>query len=310
MSDIAIVGNINADVIARSVVDVPAPGTERVVDSIELRVGGAAANCALCLAALGVTSELVGSVGDDAVGRLLLDELVRGGVQVRSVTVSPGATGISIAAEAEHRDRSFLIALGSMQDFFRRSIPDHALSARRVLVCGYFLLPALRGELRALLGEVKARGGETLLDTGWDPGGWSAEARDEVLGLLPWVDVFLPNEAEAAAVTGEREVLDAARFLQATSGGWCVVKRGRHGALASGPEALEFRVEAPTVEALDTTGAGDAFNAGILRGRAEGWTWAKTVSFATTLASSVVSRPSRHRYPGRGELDRAPKQRP
>jgi sugar/nucleoside kinase (ribokinase family) len=302
MNGITIIGNINADIIARPVAALPAPGTEQTIESIELRVGGAGAIAALCLAGLGSTAELVGSVGDDALGRLLLEELLRGGVPVKSIAVS-GETGICIATEAADRDRSFLIAPGSPCQFSLPQIPDRAVSAQRLLVCGYFLLPALRyGGAGTLLQRARARGDETFLDTGWDPDGWTAETRNEVLGLLAWVDVFLPNEAEAMAIAGEPDVHNAVRALQARSGRWCIVKRGPKGSMAVGPGGTQFAIMAPAVQVADTTGAGDAFNAGILQARSEGRPWDEAIGFATLLASTVVSRPSRDRYPKRHEL--------
>jgi len=305
MTDVSIIGNINADVIARPVDRLPPPGTERTVESIELRVGGAAAIAALCLAALGVSPELVGSVGDDPVGKLLLEQLVAGGVSVEGVTVTPGTTSICIATETKDQDRSFLIAPGSHQPLSTHRIPDSALSAGYVLVCGYFLLPALRGAVAAILREVRAQDGETFLDTGWDPGGWSSETKGEVLGLLPWVDAFLPNELEVTTIAGEQDVCDAGWALQARSGSWCIIKRGSGGSSALGPGRRELAVAAPAVDALDTTGAGDAFNAGILWARVNRWPWEEAASFATRLASTVVSRPSHDRYPGWDDLRRA-----
>jgi sugar/nucleoside kinase (ribokinase family) len=302
MTDVSIIGNINADVIARPVDSLPPPGTERTIESIELRVGGAAAITALCLAALGVSPKLVGSVGDDPVGKLLLDQLVAGGVPVEGVAVTPGTTSICIATETKHQDRSFLIAPGSHQAFSIDQVPDGALSARCVLMCGYFLMPALRSGVTAILREVKARGGETFLDTGWAPSGWSPETKGEVLGLLPGVDAFLPNELEATAIADEQDPSAAGWVLQAGSGGWCIIKRGSDGSLALGPGRCEFAVAAPAVDALDTTGAGDAFNAGVLWARMNRRPWEEAVSFATQLASTVVSRPSDDRYPGWDDL--------
>jgi len=302
MTDVSIIGNINADVIARPVDSLPPPGTERTVESIELRVGGAAAITALCLAALGVSPKLVGSVGDDPVGRLLLEQLVAGGVPVEGVAVMPGTTSICIATETRHQDRSFLIAPGSHQALSIDRIPGGALSARCVLLCGYFLMPALRSAVAAILREVRAEGGETLLDTGWDPGGWSPETKGEVLGLLPRVDAFLPNELEVTALAGEQNVSDAGWDLQARSGGWCIIKRGSDGSLALGPGRCELAVAAPAVDALDTTGAGDTFNAGILWARMNRRPWEEAASFATRLASTVVARPSHDRYPGWDDL--------
>jgi argininosuccinate lyase len=172
-----------------------------------------------------------------------------------------------------------------------------------VVVCGYFLIPALRGGGAVqLLKEVRARGGETLLDTGWDPDGWPPAAKNEVMDLLQWVSVFVPNESEALAITGEASADQAARVLQKRSGGWCIVKRGAQGAVGAGPGRARFAVAAPQVSVIDTTGAGDAFNAGIVRARMEGRPWQEAARFATLLASTVVSRPSHDRYPRLADL--------
>lgn len=301
MTQVSIIGNTNADIVARPVPALPAAGTEQVIDSIEFRVGGAGAITALCLAALGIRAELLGCVGDDPIGRVLLDQLREAGVQVDGIAVR-GATGICIATEAAMRDRSFLIAPGSVREFALSQVHDRTFRSRLVLLCGYFLVPALRDGAASILRRVRECGGETLLDTGWDPDGWPAAAREAVLELLPWVSVFAPNEAEAVAITNERSALRAARSLQERSGGWCIIKRGAQGSLAVGPDHAEISVTAPQVNVLDTTGAGDAFNAGLISARLADMPWDGAVPFATVLASTVISRPSRNRYPRPDEL--------
>ena len=114
--------------------------------------------------------------------------------------------------------------------------------------------------------------------------------------------VSAPNEAEAGAVTGERSLSLAAQALQRRSSGWVVVKLGPRGCLARGPDGVELRTTAPAVPASDTTGAGDAFNAGLLYALAAEWGWERALEFATRLASTVVSRASGHRYPTLDEV--------
>ena len=298
MSSIALIGNVNADLIVSPVAELPPPGAERSVDSIEARVGGAAANTALALARLGVRPRLVGCVGDDAFGRFVHDELAAAGLADDLVLLPGAPTGICLAFEAPGRDRAFLTALGSLAAFTATLVPAEALRARFVLLCGYFLLPALRGEpARALLGAARAAGATTLLDCGDDLAGWPAETRAEIGGLLPVVDVFLPNEAEAVALTGEDDPLAAARALQRVSGGVVVVKLGPRGCLALFRDGAVERVAAPPVKVRDTTGAGDAFNAGLLFALGEGREWPAALSFAVRLASTVVARPSAVRHP-------------
>jgi sugar/nucleoside kinase (ribokinase family) len=121
-----------------------------------------------------------------------------------------------------------------------------------------------------------------------------------VLGLLPSVDVFLPNEVEAFAIVGSEadvgDAGDAARALQAASGGWVVVKLGPRGCIAAGPDGAELAVPAPTGSVADTTGAGDAFNAGLVHALAFGADWPDALTAATQFATTIISRPSNERY--------------
>jgi argininosuccinate lyase len=161
----------------------------------------------------------------------------------------------------------------------------------------------MRGDAaRQLLRRAHDNGATTLFDAGWDLDDWPEPARREVTDLLPLVDVFLPNEAEATALTGEKDPFASACALQGISGGWVVVKRGAAGCVAAGPDGAELTAPAPPVDVTDTTGAGDAFNAGLLHALARDLGWEEALTFATRVASTVVSRPSADRYPTLDEL--------
>jgi len=301
-----VIGNVNVDLIVRAD-GLPPPGQERVVDDVDCRVGGAAANAALAMEALGVTPWLVGCVGDDHFGRFLRDELASRGL-ADHVTVLPGRpTGVSIAVGSADRDRSFLLGLGVLAAFDLDSIPREALEQPFVLLTGSFTLPALRGEPTAeLLRTVRASGGRTLLDTGWDPDGWSAATKEGIRALLPLVDVFLPNDLEAATLAETADAEAAAHELRARSGGAVVVKRGAQGAFAVGPNGEELSVEATPVSVVDTVGAGDAFDGALLVALSQGRTFGDAVRFATEVGSAVVSRPSADRYPTPTEIGYRP----
>ncbi len=110
--------------------------------------------------------------------------------------------------------------------------------------------------------------------------------------------MFLPNEAEARALSGCPDTRQAARALQADSGRWVVVKLGARGCLAVGPDETELTARAPAVIAADTTGAGDAFNAGLVHALSEGVDWPQALASATRFASAIIARPpgERHRW--------------
>jgi sugar/nucleoside kinase (ribokinase family) len=292
LASISVIGNVNVDVILSPVEALPPPGHEWHVDRAEVRTGGAAANTAMALAALGASPRLVGSVGDDRLGQLLLEDLAGVGVNTRDVATEDGSsTGVSIAFEGPGRDRSFLLGLGSLGRFDGRSVAPGVLDADLVLVCGYFDLPAMRrGGTQRLLEGVREARGATLFDAGWDPGGYEPSARREVLDLLPLVTIFVPNELEASALARESDPEAAAASLQEASGGWVIVKLGPDGCVGAGPDGSRIRVSAPIVDALDTTGAGDAFNGVLAAGLAAGLDLEDAARRAVDAASASVRR--------------------
>jgi sugar/nucleoside kinase (ribokinase family) len=302
-SRFTVVGNANADLVAWPVSELPEPGGDLVIDRLGLRVGGAAANAALALAALGTPPLLVAAVGDDLLGRFVHAELERVGV-AEGVQVLPSEpTGISIGLEGPERDRTFITYQGCLATFDGSLVPDHAFERPYFLISGYFALPSLRGApARRLLERAAAGGATRLLDPDIDSDGWSAAAREELAALLPLVDVFLPNEHEAAGLAGRTDPEAAAAHLQARSGGWVIVKCGRDGCIGVGPGGARLAVPAVPATAPDTTGAGDAFDAALMHALASGATMEEAAAFAVRYASAVIQRPSDDRHPGLDEL--------
>jgi sugar/nucleoside kinase (ribokinase family) len=302
-SSISVIGNIQLDVLASPVSALPTPGGDTVVERIAVRTAGAAGNVSLALAALGVQHRLFGTVGDDDAGRWVISELERLGLE-KDIRIVPGeATGISIALEAPERERSFLTAHGVLSTYGITDLPSDAWESDLVLLTGYFSLPGLRGEgSLKILQNAKTMGAQTFFDTGWDPEEWAGDAANEVLAMLPHVDVFLPNEPEAFALTGETDAASAAAALTDHCRGWVVVKLGSRGLLATGPSGAQLTIDAPAVKAIDTTGAGDSLAAGLLASLADGHDVASALATGVRVASTVVGRDSHRRYPTRQEL--------
>lgn len=279
------------------------PGGDTVIERIEVRTAGAAGNVALALAALGVQHRLFGAIGDDDAGRWILSELERLGLD-KDIKIVPGkTTGISIALEAPHRERAFLTAHGVLSTYGITDVPPDAWEADLVLLTGYFSLPGLRGDgSLEILQKAKATGARTFFDTGWDPEEWAGAAASEVLAMLAHVDVFLPNESEAFALTGETDAAAAAAALTDLCSGWVVVKLGSRGLLAAGPNGAQLTIDAPAVKVIDTTGAGDSLAAGLLASLADGHDVASALATGVRVASTEVGRASHRRYPTRREL--------
>ena len=298
-----VVGNVQMDVVASPVLGLPLPGGDDIVDTIAVRPAGAAGNVSLALAALGVRHRLFGAVGDDQAGLWVADDLRRRGLADDLQTVAGHDTGISIALEAPDRERAFLTAHGVLSSYGEQDLPADAVEADLVLLTGYFSMPGLRGAgTRTLLERARALGATTAFDTGWDPEDWSGDAAAEILSMLPLVDIFLPNEPEAAALTGTSDMDKAQTILREHCAGWIVVKRGPSGVVATGPDGERLTIPAPPVVAVDTTGAGDSLAAGMLADLSEERDMSEALVTGVRVASTVVGRSSRNRYPSLDEL--------
>jgi argininosuccinate lyase len=295
---VTVIGCVQADVVMSPVTDLPSPGGTLLAEQMTVRVGGAGANAALASVETGMETRLIGCIGDDQLGGWMREQLAPAGLADELVVLAGETSGLTVALESPTRDRTFLTYLGVNAQWNAGMIPDDALRCENLLLCDYFVAPSLRGEAaRRLLDTARSRGARTFFDTTWDPEGFSGKTRAEVRELLPSVDVFLPNEVEACALAdGTGDAAGAARVLQSQSGGWVVVKLGPRGCVAVGPDGVEIAVPAPAVAVADTTGAGDAFNAGLVASLARGAGWHEAVTVATHFATTIVARPSDHRY--------------
>jgi sugar/nucleoside kinase (ribokinase family) len=268
--DLLVIGDCNPDVLVLGDDVAPAFGQqEKLVDSMSLVVGGSASITAVAAARLGLRVALVAAIGDDAAGHFMLAELGRAGVDTTVMAVrAESPTGMTVAL-SRGDDRAILTAAGAIGTLTPADVPANLLPrARHVHVSSYFLLERSLGPgLAALLADARAAGASTSLDTNWDPAGtWGA---DFFPGVLAQTDLLLPNEAEALRIAGTTALPEAIASLT-KAGGAIAVKLGARGALyASGPQ--QYVATPPPVAAVDTTGAGDCFNAGLLAGLLNGF---------------------------------------
>jgi sugar/nucleoside kinase (ribokinase family) len=258
--DLLVIGDANPDLILTGDVDPAFGQVERLVDAALLTVGGSAAIMAIGAARLGLRVAFCGVVGDDPFGRFLRDELGRRGVDVAGLAVDPSRpTGVTVVL-ARRDDRAILTHLGTIRGLTVDRIDRRLLErARHVHVASFFLQPPLAVGLPSLFDGVRSRGGTTSIDPNWDPAeAWDGGLRE----VLPRTDVFLPNATEVACVAGADGLEEAVRILAAEAR-IVVAKAGPDGAVAAEGDRL-LRAPAPPVDAIDTTGAGDAFDAGFL----------------------------------------------
>jgi len=267
--DLVVVGDCNPDVLVLGDDVTPSFGQqEKLVEGISMVVGGSAAITAVAAARLGLSVGLVAAVGADPAGEFLLGQLSREGVSTEAVAVRDGVpTGMTVAL-SRGAYRAILAALGAVASLTAQDVPAMLLTrARHVHISSYFLLERSLGPgLAAMLATARAAGATTSLDTNWDPA--EKWGDDRLYASLAQTDVLLPNETEALRIAGAPTLPAAAAALTA-AGPRLVVKLGERGALCV-DGAVWRRVALPPVSPVDSTGAGDCFNAGLIGGLLRG----------------------------------------
>ncbi len=267
--DVVCLGILVADVIARPVDGLPSSGSLALVDEIGVHGGGCALNTASALVALGLEAAVVGKVGDDPLGDVLLGLLDERGVGRDGVLCDASvATSASVVLVDSTGERTFLHVPGANGALAEDELDPELLYAGRALhLAGALVLEALDGEpLARIAAEARRRGLLTSLDTVWDP----TSRWHRLEPSLPHLDLVSTSLAEGRAASGEDEPAEITAWFRARGAREVALTMGGAGCYVAG-DGFEGQIEAPSVAAVDGTGAGDAFAAGLLYGKLAGW---------------------------------------
>ena len=265
----------------------PSLGQEILASGLHIVMGSSSAICAVGMTRLGAKVDFLGKVGVDYYGDFVTDELRRLGVGTADV-IHDGAvrTGVTISLTYPD-DRAMItypgcIPLLRLEDINTSILPRYS----HLHVGSYFLRQRLQVGLPELFRQARHAGLTISLDTGCDPDGKWGD--DDLLTLLRHVDIFLPNEDEAHSIARVGGTEKALRKL-AKRTRLVVVKCGASGAMSLRDGQI---VHSPAfqVNVIDTTGAGDVFNAGFLYARiVEGRTMPDALRFANACGAIAVT---------------------
>ena len=292
MRPLAVIGNVNVDLIVGPVAPWPKAGTETVVDHDDLRVGGQAGNTALAWQALGIDFDIAANLGDDQFGRWLREAF---GGRAQKWPVRTEGTTLSVGMTHPDGERTFFTTRGHLPRFSLADVlsvlDGNRLSGGYALLCGSFLTEDLTRDYGAFFDWAEAHGIAVALDTGWPIDGWSEANCAAARGWLSRCELALFNEVETTTLAGLANPAEAARKIRRGMKGEAtvVVKRGPDGAIAIGADGGLIEVPAPRVTVVDTIGAGDVFNAAFLAALAQGRPPRDCLSAAVLVASRAIS---------------------
>lgn len=280
--EVLVVGSINVDLVVRAA-QLPAPGQSVSGGVFAQFHGGKGANQAVAAARAGATVTMVGAVGDDEYGRGALADLESEGVDVSRVAVMSGeSSGLALIAVDERGANQIVVAPGANAALGAAAV-EQALS-------GFEPRPGSVAVLSFELGDdaivaaarfAAAREMRLLVNP--------APARRLPAPLVAQAPIMLPNEGEAATMTGMSNPRAAAHALATTTNAPVIVTLGAAGALICEPGGAQENLPAPKVEVVDTTGAGDAFVGALAAHLAAGTTLREAAAAAVQAASKSVT---------------------
>jgi sugar/nucleoside kinase (ribokinase family) len=283
----AVVAGVHVlDVLVRPVDEIPEGQGGELVDQIRITAAGSGGGTALVLAKLGADVRSAGAIGHDAVGQMLVSLLERDGVDtsllVRREDVQTSATVLPIRPNGE---RPALHVIGANATFGPGDIPTEAFQGISHLHIG--APEFMGGEAAAeLLSRAHAAGAVTSADI-LAPGDQASQLVEWIAPLFPELDYLLPNDEQVLGLTGESEIEAGCRALVARGIGCVAATCGAEGVIIVDGGGVE-RVPAFDIEVIDTTGCGDAFSAGFLRGLSQGRNRAEAARLGCAVAAQVA----------------------
>jgi sugar/nucleoside kinase (ribokinase family) len=285
--DVSVVGLYILDVLGRPISRIPERGNVDFIEEIRLTVAGTAGGTVIDAAKLGLKCLAVGAVGDDEKADFVLMTMQKHGIDTSGMQQLAGIpTSATILNIRPNGERPALHQRGA-SDHFTIHPADHKriFAARFVHLGGTGLLAKLDGEpSRAFLEAAKAAGCTTTFDL--------IATNDETINivepLLPFIDYFMPSVEEARDLAGRTDAEDCARFFLDRGVPHVVLTMGGEGSLIATRDAF-IKIPALPLHVVDTTGCGDAYDAGFICALNQDWDLETCGRFATAAASLVAT---------------------
>jgi len=265
MADVLCFGNLQLDILCRTITELPPPGGLRMIDAVDFSLSGNGGSLAMALARLGVSVDLAGYSGADVIGDQFRALLKAEGVGTdKLLRHSADGTGTSVIALAPTGERSIFFVNGANEAFHLDDVPEDWLQGPRIVaVTSVFVLPQFTGEaITRLFQRARTGGARTVLNICWDR---EAQGLPFLAAALAESDYFVLNYDEGRQLTGCDALDDIFDRLVGFTSGTIILTLGAEGCCFRTESGIE-RIPAVPVHATDTTGAGDSFVAGFIAG--------------------------------------------
>ena len=289
MAELICVGILCIDALGKPVDSLPEKGKLKLVDDIALEVGGCAANVSIALAKIGLDVTVIGRIGKDKLGEIVLDVLKRENVDVTALKIDASiSTAASLVMISSDSERSIVHAMGANRYFCFEDIDlDIIRNARILLIAGTFLMPGFDGHgTEKLLKFARENHVICCMDTAWDSTGmWM----DKIQNCLPYLDWFMPSYEEACQLSHKTDVEEMAKFFMSQGVKNVIIKLDQQGCFVMTQKDNGIIIPSfKGIQVKDSSGAGDSFCAGFMAGLYHQWDVRKSALFANAVGAHCV----------------------
>lgn len=292
--DVIAVGHALVDIRIK-VSEFPKPDHESPILRTKWGAGGSAVNVSIAVKRLGMDSGIIAKIGFDSFGRIIVDELLKEGIDIKGLRISLGDTGFSVVAIDPQGEITMYGYKGSAEDLKPEEIDEDLIKESK-----YIHIASLRIDTSIKALELAKKYG---LTSSWDPGRvLSRRGLSELKKILEISDIVLLNSQEAYYITNENDYKRAADIIKDLGPEIVVIKLGREGSYIRTKDSSEYIPAFQITNPVDTTGAGDAYAAGFITSLLRGYTIEKAAIYASAVAALKIMRLGSHEAPSHDEV--------
>jgi ribokinase len=296
MNELTVIGDINLDVISFPLENYPEKDKQTILPKIVVQLGGSSAIFASTCSSLGIKTKFIGLLGFDFISEFLVKEIEKIGVSSEIRRIKGVEAGITISLTFKDMKRAMVSFRGSNGNLSKKDFELEEIEGKILHIGGFNLLDSLRKDVCGIFSHVRKKGMKTSLDPNWDPKGWTKGRLFDLIKILKFTDFFFPDYEEGKAITKLEEPRKIVEKLLSLGPKIVALKCGKNGCCVGNESEISY-VKGFKVKAIQTTGAGDAFDAGFIKAFLSGLNLKECARFANACGALYTTKFGIERFP-------------
>jgi ribokinase len=301
MNDVTVIGDINLDVISSHLENYPEKDKQTILPKIIVQLGGSSAIFASTCSSLGMKTKFIGRLGFDFISEFLVKEIEKIGVSSGIKRVEGEEAGITISLTFKDMKRAMITFRGSNENLSKKDFELEEIEGKILHIGGFNLLDSLRKDVYEIFSHARKKGMRTSLDPNWDPKGWIKQRLVDLIKILKITDFFFPDYEEGKAITKVEDPEKIVEKLLYLGAKIVALKCGKDGCYVGSKNEI-FHAKGFKVKTVQTTGAGDAFDAGFIKAFLSGLSLKECARFANAAGALYTTKFGIERFPKEEEI--------